>query len=438
MRIIRNFLILCVLVCGLLFAARKVGAAMGKGDVWAYRACVLNVCGPRILDMKTMVMVKLNVQRAERMFWAENGALYTVTNDEQICSLCGLYRWGGQILSEEASPVSKYISLVHNGNNLLAFAMRIDGADYLRFWDGVRWIEVVPSAHAPHRTVWAADGRFAFTSMENGKLELYVSDNLTSTNLGQFDEVFPFPTWSADGRLAFISERDGNREIYVWDGTVLTNISQHEADDNNPTWGPDGRLAFTSKRDGNREIYVWDGKTLTNVSQTPENDQGPTWNKDSQLAFVTGEKRAYIWGEAGLRLIELEQDGVFALRWIAHGLLYQRLESAYLWKDGVTTKFLSYNIIEYGDNRVVFVSDRYRADGLYEIYILEGQNIVGTGIVGESGESMQFKADGRGGLMGSVCGGSPFGCDLYHWKDGRIRQLTNTPDIDEYDPIIRP
>jgi hypothetical protein len=100
MRIIRNFLILCMLMCGLVFAVRQAGAAMGKGDVLAYRACYrgrIYMCIPKLLDMRTLLSLVFSVPGAQMIFWMENGDLYTQTED------LSLYLWNGKVFSKNGS-----------------------------------------------------------------------------------------------------------------------------------------------------------------------------------------------------------------------------------------------------------------------------------------------------------------------------------------------
>jgi WD40-like Beta Propeller Repeat len=438
MRIIQNLLILLVLMVGLLFAARQVGAGMGKGDVLAYVACRdrFTICTPKLLDMRAMVMLGFHAQREQYIqdvFWTENGDLYTIAGTKWIPGSQGIYRWGNKILTEEGNSISE-IRLIRNKNNLLAFAMVINDTAQLRVWDGVRWIEPVISVEIRIWPSWSTDGRFIFTSRDD---TLYISDGVTMTNLGQ---GFQFGLdWGVTGHLAFTSERDGNSEIYVWDGAALTNISQHPAYDDSPTWSSDGRLAFTSERDGNREIYVWDGKTLINVSQTPEDNYRPTWSEDGQLAFITGDGNVYIWGKAGLRFIKFAQyvpDNIYELQWLSQGRLFVVSDpNNYLWDEAGIVTLFAYDIYTYGDSGVAFVSEWYRTDGLSELYVLDGKNVVGTGIVGES---IRFEPDRRGGLLGYVCNGIPRICDLYYWKDEKARRLTNTPGISEHGVSFRP
>jgi WD40-like Beta Propeller Repeat len=433
MRIIQNLLILLVLMVGLLFAARQAGAAMGKGDVLAYIAC-RGTCIPILMDMRTMLLLRLHVQRAQyiqEVFWTENGDLYTIAGTRWIPDSQSIYRWGSKILTEDGDSIS-YVYPARNENNLLVFIIHINGADQYRYWDGVQWIEPVPPIANPYAIEWSADGRFAFVSTDN---TLYISDGVTMTSLGQASDYGV--RWSVNGHLAFASDVDGNGEIYVWDGAALTNISQHAAPDYNPVWGPDGRLAFISERDGNHEIYVWDGEALTNASQTPEKDYSPTWSEDGQLAFLTEGKNVSIWGKEGVHRIELEDKSfqLYSWQWLSHGRLLFFGDTNYIWDQGVTVKFFTYSVIEYGDRGIVFVSDRYRTDGLSELYMLDGQNVVGTGLVGKS---IELVRDGKGGLVGRICVRENLICDLYYWKDGQAHRLTNTPDISEHSPSFRP
>jgi WD40-like Beta Propeller Repeat len=431
MRIIRNFLILCVLMCGLLFAVRQVGAAMGKGDVLAYQACQ-GTCIPALLDMRTLISVGFNIKDVREMFWTENGHLYVLAKTG--VSPYNLHQWDGGRLQHLGSFPVDNLSLMHKENNWVIFMFNTLTGWQLLVWDGAQVIEFTPPSGRNLPPVWAADGHFAFFSTNiNNDTELYVSGGLALTSLGRFTANSDDLMWSADGRLALLSDRDGNREIYVWDGTTLTNISQHPAWDDSPAWSADGRLAFSSLRDGNYEIYVWDGTALTNVSQKTGHDTQPQWSKDGQLAFLAEDKNVYVWGKDGVRLAANSFGNPF--QWVFQGqLLFRDGLYRHLWDDGVVVKLLTEDIIEYGDSGVAFTSNRYRADNQYELYVLDGQKIVATGLVGPW---VELVADGTGGLLGRVCN-SQGNCDLYHWQDGHIRQLTNTPHIIQYRPSFRP
>jgi WD40-like Beta Propeller Repeat len=438
MRIIRNLLILCVLMVGLLFAARQFSAGTGKGEVLSYLACpAVNTtpCMPRILDTRTMMVMGFNLQHARDVFWTENGDLYTITGDNQTNSHRGLYRWGKKIFSEKSDSTS-VMELIRNENNRLAFSALSDDGWKIRIWDSVGWAEtILPPRFDPYfKSInWHASGRFNFilTDYETGYSEIYAWDGVRLINLGQYTygPDYDSPTWSPDGRLAFTSERDGNREIYVWDGTTLTNISRYAADDYDPAWSPDGRLAFTSERDGNREIYVWDGKTLIRINQTPEDEAEPVWSEEGELAFIAGGKNVYIWGQNGLRLTNFKIAGPTTdLSWISGERLLFHDEGRYVfyvWDDDVIIRLFTDEIIQYGDKGIAFVSVLYHLDDTEELYILDGKNVVGTGLVGSQAE---FEDDGKGGLRGMVCNDKS-GCDLYRWKDGRARRIINSLGI---------
>jgi WD40-like Beta Propeller Repeat len=429
MRIIRNFLILCVLMCGLLFGAQQFSAGIGKRDMAFYSACT-DKCIPTILDMRTMIRMALDRQDMpsgySNAFWTENGNLYLMDYN--------LYQWDSGNFYNRGSFQTNDVYLIHNENNVLAFTLRTAMGWKLRLWDGRWWVELETILPEGCTSLWAADGRFACGSTDiKGNREGYIWDGRKFIGLGQISSV---PNWSADGRLTFSSDRDGNREIYVWDGTTLTNISQHAANDYNPAWSSDGRLAFISERDGNSEIYVWDGEILTNVSQTPQADHSPIWNESGQLAFVSERDKAYIWEKGRLHLIELTGiDTITDIQWLSQRRLL--FNSNRVWDDGVIVQFSAYfpNIIEYGDGGIAFISAEYRTDGQSELYVVDGEHVIGTGLVGRW---VEFKSDGKGGLAGSVCGGNPVSCDLYGWKDGHAYQITNTPSISEQGPIFRP
>jgi hypothetical protein len=200
MRIIRNLLILCALMCGLLFAARQFSAGMGKGDVLAYIACSgvpVAPCTPEILDMRTMVVLGFKLQNVYEVFWTENGDLYTIAGGQ----FQGLYRWGGKIPIEVGDSIS-YMYPARNENNRLAFIMNINGTYHYRYWNGVQWTEPIPPVADPYGMEWSVDGRFAFVSRDK---TLYISDGVTMTNLGQASDYGV--RWSVNGHLAFVSKR---------------------------------------------------------------------------------------------------------------------------------------------------------------------------------------------------------------------------------------
>jgi Tol biopolymer transport system component len=481
MRIIRNLLILCVLMCGLLFGAQQFSAGIGKGDVVAYGTCRNNTCTPKILDTRTRMVMGFNIHDLYEVFWTEDGNLYSLTQDT-VNRVYNIYLWETLVRGDIAA--STYVSLTYNKNNQFSYSISSGhGRPRIVNWNGLQWSEysfslnttefkrfddgrfaVVSEDRAIYGGVnseiyifdgvafdnisqnnlydgtiaWSEDNKqLAFISERDGNSEVYVWNGTTLTNISQHPAYDGAPFWSSDGRLAFTSERDGNREIYVWDGTTLTNISQHPAHDDIPLWSTDGQLAFTSERDGNKEIYVWDGQALTNISQTPENDTKPAWSDDGRLAFVTANKTAYVCGKTGLRPIEFGEkgpSGFYYFRWLSHGrLLFDDIGAIYIWDDEGTVEILASEIIEHGDGQIAFFSNRYAADGHYELYALYGHTIVGTGFVND----YTVHPDGKGGLLGIICEDNRQ-CDIYHWKDGQTYQITYTPDISEGRPALRP
>jgi hypothetical protein len=96
---------------------------------------------------------------------------------------------------------------------------------------------------------------------------------------------------SRDGRVAFASERDGKMEIYVWGGASLANVSLDPRTDDYPAWSADGRLAWLSDRSGSTEVYVWDGLHIFNASQAPNRIKGaPCWTGSGLLVWSDGEE----------------------------------------------------------------------------------------------------------------------------------------------------
>jgi TolB protein len=143
----------------------------------------------------------------------------------------------------------------------------------------------------------------------DGNMDIYLLDiaTLTATRLTNAPQKDSAPSWSADGTLvAFESFRDGNFEIYVTEaiGATLmgeTDLAQRQAaskglltqkrlttnptGDHSPLWSPTRmEIAFQSDQSGNGNIYLVDvDGNQTQVTTSPEADFAHSWSPDGNL-----------------------------------------------------------------------------------------------------------------------------------------------------------
>ena len=93
-------------------------------------------------------------------------------------------------------------------------------------------------------------------------------------------------------KIAFTSKDDGNLEVYVMDpdGSKQVNLTWHAAEDFGPDWSPTGEhIAFNSDRDGIRDIYLMDadGSNVRRVLQSSAHRWCPAWSPDGkQIAYL--------------------------------------------------------------------------------------------------------------------------------------------------------
>lgn len=146
------------------------------------------------------------------------------------------------------------------------------------------------------------DGRIAFNSFRNSRIDVYVANtdgtgilNLTTGSGSVFNHM---PSWSPDGsHIAFTWDEAGvGTRINVMrvDGSELTQTTAPgtTANDFGPVWSPDGtRLAFTRSVDGQQnDIYAVDvdGRNLTQLTTHPAWDAFPAWSPDgSRIVFAS-------------------------------------------------------------------------------------------------------------------------------------------------------
>jgi Tol biopolymer transport system component len=155
----------------------------------------------------------------------------------------------------------------------------------------------------------STNNRLAFSSLRDGRKEMYVLDYPLAENTPM--EITPAPlsenqpiSWSPDGHyLLFTSNQGDNNKLMLWDGKNFSEIYYYHAAVDEVTWSLNGQLAFTDfytfvfpqDYDGDSsEIFVWDGNTTVSVSQNLSgDDRYPAWSKDGKLAFLSERNERY-------------------------------------------------------------------------------------------------------------------------------------------------
>lgn len=119
--------------------------------------------------------------------------------------------------------------------------------------------------------------------------------------------IFVLATASAGARIAFVSTRDdqdGDLFTINPDGTGLTKLTLNQDIDENPTWSPDGRsIAFTSRTVDDLRLRIYtigaDGSGRTLLGNTVMERAPIAWSPD-------GEHIAYLW--KGIKLLSLADN----------------------------------------------------------------------------------------------------------------------------------
>ena len=204
------------------------------------------------------------------------------------------------------------------------------------------------------------------------------------------------------------------------DGSNRVNLTRNGAEDTTPHWSADGRkIAFVSNRDGNSEILTMngDGSGVTAVTATVgENNRWPSWTGDGRILFQRGDfpnRHIYIVNADGTGLTNLTPDSADSA-WAAAA------------PRGPAIAF-----------------SRYTSAAGQRLYTMNPAN-----------RTTKLVVAGEPGYSDLQPNWSPSGNDLVfvRWdetnahtdlwvthKDGTgLRQLTNTPDRQEYEPGFSP
>jgi hypothetical protein len=198
----------------------------------------------------------------------------------------------------------------------LAYSTTIEGRLELDVLDSQQpdqpFVAVKPVGEGDqYALAWSPDGhKLAFQVLPpDGHALMYVWDGTTSVDItpqGVDDTIqqYFYTTWSPDGRyLAFEAYLGAANyaEIYVWDGQSVMDVTPPSADPSvifydTPAWSADDRLLFTSRDNmaSISEIYVWAGHDVMNLSQNPTGtDEQPAWSADGRIAFLSEHDGVY-------------------------------------------------------------------------------------------------------------------------------------------------
>jgi Tol biopolymer transport system component len=161
---------------------------------------------------------------------------------------------------------------------------------------------LAPAAHGAAATARHANGRIAFTfTVDFGDWDVYAVNghgsgltDLTPGTPGSRDDL---PAWSPDAnRIAFSSDRGGSFNLYVMnsDGEHPTLMPNTEGA-RQSAWSPDGeQIAYQAETASISQIYVLDadGGTPTQVTHNtrplPGDCCGFSWSTDGRRIIFTG------------------------------------------------------------------------------------------------------------------------------------------------------
>ena len=133
------------------------------------------------------------------------------------------------------------------------------------------------------------------------KYRIYLLLSILALILGAAQICPVFAKAPKTAKIAFTSKDNGNLEIYTMDpdGSKQVNLTWHAARDFAPVWSPTGEhIAFTSNRDGIHDIYLMDadGKNVRKVFSSLAQRECPAWSPDGQRIAYLLRSNADAWG----------------------------------------------------------------------------------------------------------------------------------------------
>jgi TolB protein len=261
---------------------------------------------------------------------------------------------------------------------------------------------------------------------EKNKEDIYVLDIETGTQKRLTDDKFEngIDCWSPDSRrIAFTSNRDGSFEIYTMnaDGSNVQKLTDGDKFIKNiaPLWSPDGKKIVFTKTGfddpewptpaKSNEIYMInpDGSNLEKLTDRIDN-WAMGWSPDGKKVL------SYVYEE--------EEDSIALIN------VTNRIQEIILGKTGVFYKWSS-------DGRNIAFVDNNSFNKVYVIDVESKKSKQVIKIKGNVGYPYIWTPDGKK-LIFTL--GSPDGknSDIYSLTlDGKLRNLTNTPDILETHPM---
>lgn len=249
-----------------------------------------------------------------------------------------IYIWDGEkttnITPPNTNPVSRYFSddIAWNTKNELAFTIwqptKADSSE-IYFWNGRETIDISQTPFGGDSSpVWNTNGQLAFSSLRNGKYDIFVWDGLSfkdnQADTDSFINIAPeltdymsFPNWTNKGLLAFntTGAYDSHVQVYVWNGQTAYNISLNPDLHNGfPTWSTDGRWAFSTFWSSKQLVYVKDVNNQTIFTANAE--YPPAWSSDGNLAFCTRGSKGWelsVWD--GKTISKVTEGGDISAQW---------------------------------------------------------------------------------------------------------------------------
>ncbi|MEW6104134.1 MAG: hypothetical protein AB1630_10060 [bacterium] len=337
-------------------------------------------------------------------------------------------------------------------------------------------------------------GKIAFLSVDYDRKEtlIYII-NLNGTNRKELTKIsFPISmaaSASLDGRkIAFITHPREQKGGSIWIVDTETGSQTRLTDGNSfniiPRWSPNSKkLAFSSDCDGNFEVYTIDvdGKNLRRLTDNPLNDYVQDWSPDGkkiifQRKFVKEEKNELTLVDKYGHIIKKIDQGTFTEEYPQlylinpDGLNIEQLAEGFSktraprWSpDGKNIVFdaedekgkLATYIIEVENKRLEKIMDdtkrfyMWSSDGKKVAFVDYNKDGPGISVVNIEDKKIYKIIKGLKGkiwdfpiwtpdekrIIFALISPNEKNSDIYSLTlDGKLKNLTNTPNISEYSP----